>query len=248
MPVVCLLLCSVCSISSAQHKVVLMHRAAKGAATRNEFDIEFTMVGAGRAVKMESTAVQYDTVFAVSPSGDITSKDYTKPLSSSINGVKQSVDSRPSKLATTVIRSDGTLVSSSDIADAATARSLANCMYSVVSLVFVNNPVGVGDSWTVNAKPASIAGVVPATVTYKVLASGIKQGETCFEIQSSFREVSGEKPFSATSTVWVSEKTGDSLSTELIIDRYPMPNADKGSAAMRMHISRIPAGPRTKAK
>ncbi len=231
-----------CLPARAAETFALSYKAQKGQVSRHSSQGSLTMEAGGNRVNIEAKEVQKITITDVKPDGTITMEQSTESEEVRFNGQTMPAGEPNKNVSTIIIRKDGTLVSfkmSEPGEDKTQAR-----MFVATTPVFREQPVGVGDKWSVDYKADSDAGTRPGHADYEVLGTEKTGGTDTLKLKITYHETEGSPALTATSTVWVEKASGDTVVADTEIENLSMGMGGMtAQASGKMHDERISGSP-----
>jgi hypothetical protein len=208
--------------AAAREEARLLHQAKAGQAITYRHEGAFSFEVAGTKVSVEMKMLERHKIAAVAANGDITREIKIEEAEATINGEKMPAPDSVLKMTrTTVIRPDGTLVSSKLEGGDSDDRSEQNRLDQAARVVFAAKPVTVGDRWSHEFKEDDAKGSVPAVAEYEVAAFETVKGVPAVKLKTHYRESSGERKMTVTGEVWVERSSGDTVQGEFKIENLP---------------------------
>lgn len=199
----------------AQEKVVLRLKGEPGQVSRSRSTAKIAFEVAGQRVNLEQEVVSAGTVESVGADGTIVVASRTESARSSINGEALPADEEDDSVTRTTMRADGMILSvTTEGAEADDPNTALFTRLSVsTNIVFSDDPVGPGDSWTVNYPANDTLKTRAARGTFTLEAFEELDGVRVARIKMVYAETSGSPALSATSTQWVDLASGEAVKT-----------------------------------
>lgn len=182
------------------------------------FQYEMTSSIKGSGVSFTVTNLAFQKTKSVESNGDFTIESWFTRIQRIFNGKLQRFANTPTY--TGRYSPEGELIDAgTSMTD--TKRREANIMW----IRFSTLPVRVGVKWGIEVTKRSLTAPVPFKANYEIKSEEVLGGSQAVKILGRSTELEGEKPMSATYTVWVEKRSGAMLRWEGSIQNAAVDNA-----------------------
>ncbi len=234
---------------AVEDKIKLIIKADAGATARYQSSDKIVLDIAGQKLTIDSTDVIAVKFKSIGKDGTVVLEKKTESSKTSFNGEAMPPDEAATKITRTeTLLSDGRLSTyESDDANPDTEnKDLNQRLFSATSAVFSPNPVGVGESWTIDLAENTKYGIHPAKSTFTLLGLEEVGGVKCAKIKQVFAENGSGQVLSSTCTHWVEITSGDTVKSESKLTNIPFKNgAESALGTGEGTESRISGSPLT---
>ena len=229
------LLCALLSLISsgaalAQTRAPLAMHAKPGQVTRSKNNVSLKVSNNGTSLILQLKQTERTEYTSVAPNGDISFKQTDESLDITANGQTMPAPSNQLHTDSYVVHPDGTLASYKP-GDATDKTHTTERVFNATSPIFIDKPVGVGDSWSHSFPANSDMGTHAAKGDYKIEAEEKLDGADTFRISFQYSENDGERPISSKGTLWVEKSSGDTVKTDIQLENVPFGPPQSGAIA-----------------
>ena len=183
----------------------------------HKYRLTATVTLAGKEAHL--TASVTDKVTKVDENGDITTEESRTNVKVEFDGREVTGTDGPPILIVT--RNDGTMEGIKGAPDNPNFVRLTN----IETLKLPDFALDKDKAWSYDVAPDGKTGAVKAHSDYKVAGSETVDGIDCWKISVQARELSGDHPASAESTVWLAKSDGLKVKSESRGTDLPSPDA-----------------------
>lgn len=194
-------------------KVTLRVKADVGAEARYESSGQIQGDIGGMKLDLQIKQVSRRTVKTVAEDGRVTFESVVESLEQTINGEKLPSEDEKPKPSRITLAPNGAVISiesEEDEEDDGLGARLA----LATTVVFGEEPVGVGSKWSHRYESDAERGLQAAVAEFKLEAFEEREGVRCARIRMSYRETESKPPLTAESKIWVELTSGDEVATE----------------------------------
>ncbi len=227
----------------AQEKVLLQKKAKTGQTMRYRQVGSITIEAAGQSFTLEVTTVMNQKILSVSPEGNITQETSYESYEMTFRGQKMPTpDELLSLKTTTTIKSNGELVAYESTREEE-AEGDQQHLAQVFAVVFAENPVGVGDSWSYTFRDDSKLSTVSGRLNYTLRGFETWKGIRVARIQSTYT-AQGESKLTAETELLVEVRTGDTVYAKTTVSNMSFgQGAVEAPATAQLEVERIEGSP-----
>lgn len=215
---------------TSSQKVTLAIRAKAGQIARYQQEADLKVSAEGMSLALQIKQTQRVKFTNVAPSGDVTLEQTTESGEISTNGHSSPLPDEEKTTDVLVVHPDGTLASYKSAEGEAQARDSVR-LIEATSVVFPQQPVGVGDSWSYTYQPNDKLGIRTGKADFKIDGEETVASADTFRVELSFTETFGEHPITAKGTLWVEKSSGDTVKSDLQVDNVPFGGPDAPTLA-----------------
>lgn len=205
-------------------KVTLRIKGEVGQKARYTSTANISLSVAGQDLKIEEETQSESTVKQVNDDGSVVFTQETLSTKTSFNGEPMPDEGEKSAPRTLTLAANGRLVSyeDPDLDTEDPNASLGLRLLHASNLVFSDNPVGPGDTWSVNLPGDDKLGTKAAKATYTFEKFDELNGRRVAIISMTYAESSGSPAMSAKTTHWVEIESGDSIKNTSAVNNVPL--------------------------
>lgn len=192
-------------------KVLLRFKADVGQTIRSKSTSKIEMTAFGQTLVIEQSGVGVTTVKAVSPDGQVTLDSKQESMKMTLNGEELPEEELGDEVTTTVYAANGSILSikSSGEETEDPNAALGSRIAYATNVIFSDNPVGVGDTWSAEVTGDDKLGTRNGKADFTLEGFEDRDGVRTARIKVSFRETTGSPAIAADSTQWVSVASGE---------------------------------------
>jgi hypothetical protein len=212
-------------------KVLLRFKADVGQTIRSKSTSKIEMSAFGQTLVIEQAGVGVVTVKSVSADGQVTLESKTESMKMTLNGESLPDEEVDDETTTTVHAANGSILSiksSAEASDDPNASLGARIAYAT-NVIFSDNPVGAGDTWSAVVAGDDKLGTRNAKVDFTLEGFEDRDGVKTARIKVSFRETTGSPAIAADSTQWVSVASGEVVESKLSLKGQNLISKAKGA-------------------
>lgn len=194
-------------------RYTLRHVAQIGRTERMSVESHLTASTRWDVVTIHTRSTSLLTFSAVDENGDITVDDRVGKGAVEVNGIAQP-DNGPDADYSLTVHPDGTLSGSA-------AEASVICAWVMVTPIFPDRPVGVGDTWTHDYPLNAAEGRREAHAEFSVVGHEVIDGVDSLKIAMTYGEHGAAPTIQSKGFVWIEIASGESIRAEFALHNLP---------------------------